>query len=219
MAESLGLNDERVWYLYLDESGDLGFDFFTKKPSNYFTVCILVTSSVDVNRALLAAAKVTRRRKLPRNIELKGAKTSLEVKKYFYSKIEGLPFEIYAMTLNKRRVYDELRLVKDRVYNFIARHVLDRIPVEQAATRVQLIIDRSKNKAQVAEFNAYVARNLTGRLDPRVPLDIYHHQSLENLGLQAVDLFSWGIFRNHERGDAEWRDVFRKKIAHDGRYL
>ena len=69
----------------------------------------------------------------------------------------------------------------------IARHALDKIPIEQSQTRVQLIIDRSKSKDQVGDFNAYVARNLTGRLDPRVPLDIYHHLSYENVGLQAVD--------------------------------
>ncbi len=31
-----------MWYLYLDESGDLGFDFVNKKPSKFFTITILV---------------------------------------------------------------------------------------------------------------------------------------------------------------------------------
>ena len=97
--------------------------------------------------------------------------------------------------------------------------VLDRIPVKDATTRVQLIIDRSKSKREIADFNGYFARQLQGRLDPRVPLDMYHHRSTENLGLQATDLFSWGIFRTHERDDAAWFDVFRSKVRHDGRYL
>ncbi len=33
-----------MWYLYRDESGDLGFDFVNKKPSGFFTLCILATS-------------------------------------------------------------------------------------------------------------------------------------------------------------------------------
>lgn len=208
-----------VWYLYLDESGDLGFDFFTKRPSNYFTVCVLVVESVDANRAILAAAKKTVRRKLRRGGELKGAKTSLEVKSHFYGQVETVPFCLYALTLNKRRVYDELTRVKDRVYNYIARRVLDRIPMERADTRVQFIIDKSKNKNEIADFNAYATRNLKARLDPRVPLDVYHHRSSENAGLQVVDLFTWGIFRMHERGDPIWRDVFRAKIVYDGRFL
>lgn len=73
-----------MWYLYLDESGDLGFDFFGKKPSRFFTVCILVIQGVDNNRRLLSAVKKTCRRKLSRSrlTELKGVHTSLEDDRY-----------------------------------------------------------------------------------------------------------------------------------------
>lgn len=210
-----------MWYLYLDESGDLGFDFFGKKPSRFFTVCILVIQGVDNNRRLLSAVKKTCRRKLARSCvaELKGAHTSLAVKKYFFRLVATVPFEIYALTLNKRRVYDELTARKDRVYNFIARNVLDRLPIDRATARIELIIDRSKNKPEIADFNGYITRQLTGRIDPRVPLDIYHHRSGENLGLQATDLFAWGIFRKYERGDAAWFEVFREKVRYEDRYL
>ena len=53
-----------MWYLYLDESGDLGFDFVNKRPSKFFTVSILAVSCQDTNRKLLKAAKITLRRKL-----------------------------------------------------------------------------------------------------------------------------------------------------------
>ncbi len=46
-------------YLYLDGSGDPGFDFFGKKP-----VTILTIKGVENNRALVTAAKKTIRRKL-----------------------------------------------------------------------------------------------------------------------------------------------------------
>lgn len=210
-----------MWYLYLDESGDLGFDFFAKKPSRFFTVCILSVQGVNNNRRLLKAAKKTCRRKLSRSKahELKGAHTSLEVKKYFYEQVKAVPFDIYALTLNKRRVYDELAARKDRVYNFIARKVLDRLPVDQATTRVTLIIDRSKSSSEMADFNEYVTRQLKGRIDPKVSFPIYHYRSAENLGLQAVDLFAWGIFRKHERRDLAWYEVFKEKVRYEERYL
>ena len=153
-----------MWFLYLDESGDLGFDFFTKRPSHFFTVCILAVRGVEHNRRILSAVKKTIRRKLGRGVrpELKGARTSLEVKKHFYNQVAGIPFDIYTMTLNKRRVYDELARRKDRVYNFIARQVLDRIPAEDATTRIQLVIDRSKSKREIADFNGYIATSSPG---------------------------------------------------------
>lgn len=136
-----------MWYLYLDESGDLGFDFFAKRPSNFFTVTILALREGNNNRALINAVKKTIRRKLPRrpSVELKGSHTSIQVKRYFYGLVRSVPFGLYSLTLNKRRVYENLAQRKDRVYNFVARQVLDHVPIEKASTRVLLVIDRSKS--------------------------------------------------------------------------
>lgn len=207
-------------YLYLDESGDLGFDFFGKKPSNFFTITILAVKGIENNRALLKAVKKTIWNQLPvKQAELKGTKDSIRVKKYFYKQVSSVPFDIYAVSLNKRRVYDNLIEQKDRVYNFVAKNVLDKIPVEEASTRVEVIIDKSKSKKEIVEFNKYIISNVKGRIDPQVPLDIWHRRSHENKGLQAVDSFSWGLFRKHERKDREWYDVFREKVRYDSVYL
>ena len=83
-----------MWFLYLDESGDLGFDFVNKKPSKFFTITILAISGIDKNRALINCVKCTINRKLYKKknnaSELKGSKTSLEVKKYFYERCKNI---------------------------------------------------------------------------------------------------------------------------------
>ena len=58
------LKDKVMWYLYLDESGDLGFDFVNKKPSRFFTITILVIKGNIENRLLFNAVKKTLRRRL-----------------------------------------------------------------------------------------------------------------------------------------------------------
>ncbi len=208
-----------MWYLYLDESGDLGFDFVNKKPSKNFTVTILALNGVDTNRKLLNAVKETLHRKLYPGAELKGSDMDIKIKKYFYKRAESIRFSLFSMTLNKRRVYDALTKEKARVYNYVARLVLDKIPFEKAVSRVELIVDKSKSKPEIRDFNQYIINQLKGRLDPKVPLDIYHYVSHENLGLQAVDLFSWGFFRKYEKKDLEWFDVFKKKVVFDDLYL
>ena len=213
-----------MWYLYLDESGDLGFDFVNKKPSKFFTVTILALSGVDKNRAFINAVKHTLKRKLKKKKigilqELKGHKTSLEVKEYFYRQVRDLKFELYSLTLNKRRLYEKLTKEKDRVYNYISRLVLDKIPFEKANMRVELIVDKSKGKPEIKEFNSYIIRQLQGRLDPKVPLDIYHRLSHEASGLQAVDMFCWGIFRKYEKKDSSWFELFKEKVIFDELYL
>ena len=120
-----------MYYLYLDESGDLGFDLVNKKSSKFFTVCILLVKDTDSKRKIAKNIKRTLRKKLnPKNKrkrivqELKGTSTTIEVKKYFYNKIVDLDFNIYSISLNKIRVYEYLVSNKSRVYNWIARLLL-----------------------------------------------------------------------------------------------
>lgn len=215
-----------MWYIYLDESGDLGFDFVNKKPSKFFTITILVIKGNIENRLLFKAVKKTLRRRLnPRGkrkrivAELKGTKTTLEVKKYFYEQVKSLNFNIYAITLNKRRLYEYLIKNKSRVYNFIARNVLDQISFKEAKIKVELIIDKSKSKPEIVEFNSYIRRQLEAELDPKIPLNIYHFSSIESGGLQAADMFSYGIFEKHERRRMDWLNIFKEKVIYDSVYL
>ena len=53
-----------MWYLYLDESGDLGFDFKFKNPSKFFTICILAFNQRDSFKTIGKAVKKTLYRKL-----------------------------------------------------------------------------------------------------------------------------------------------------------
>ena len=175
---------------------------------------------------LFKAVKKTLRRRLnPRGkrkrivAELKGTKTTLEIKKYFYEQVKSLNFNIYAITLNKRRLYEYLIKNKSRVYNFIARNVLDQISFKEAKIKVELIIDKSKSKPEIVEFNSYIRRQLEAELDPKIPLNIYHFSSIESGGLQAADMFSYGIFEKHERRRMDWLNIFKEKVMYDSVYL
>ncbi len=214
-------------YLHLGESGGLSFDFVNKKPSKFFTVGILALDSIESNRQLIKAVKVMLRRNLNpkkhrRRIaqELKGRNTTLEFKRYFYKQAKDVRFGVYAMTLNKKRLYERLTKEKARVYNFIARQVIDRIPFEKnKIDRVELVIDKSKSKPEIEEFNSYIHSQIQGRLDPKTVLDIYHWNSQENAGLQAAGMFCWGIFQKYERRDTKWFDIFKGKVYFEDQYL
>lgn len=213
-----------MWYLYLDESGDLGFDFVNKKPSRFFTVCILATSHRESFIKIGQAVRKTLICKLNRHkkqlaYELKGRNTTIEVKQYFWRQIKDCKFGIYAISLNKRRIYENLIRQKERIYNFISRQVLDQIPFKRASTRVQMVIDKSKTKPEIMEFNSYIFRQLEGRLNPQIPVNIDHLSSQKDVLLQATDLFAWGIFRKYERKDQIWYDVFKNKVLYDEQYL
>ncbi|MFZ2975470.1 MAG: DUF3800 domain-containing protein [Candidatus Moraniibacteriota bacterium] len=210
-----------MWNLYLDESGDLGFDFVNKKPSKFFTITVLAVRGEN-QKKLAKAVKITLRRKFRKKQkvdELKGSKCSFAIKKYFYKQSKDVKFALYAITLNKIRVFDRLREDKERVYNYVTRLVLDQIPFHNADTQVEIVIDRSKTKKNIAEFNSYIIRQIKSKFDPKVPLNVHHYNSKQDFCLQAVDVFCWGIFRKYENQDQEWLEVFKEKVVYDKQYL
>lgn len=204
----------------------MGFDFVTKKPSKFFTICILVVNGTESRKRIVKMIERTLRRKLnPKNKrkrfiqELKATSTTLPIKKYFYRNVRDVNFSIYSITLNKKRVYDRLIEDKPRVYNWVTRVLLDKIDFATADREISLVIDKSKSKLEISEFDKYILSNLQGKIDPKIPLIISHRDSQEDLCLNAVDLFSWGVFRKYEKRDLEWYEVFKGKIQYEDLYL
>jgi hypothetical protein len=213
-------------YLYLDESGDLGFDFVNKKPSKFFTISILVIRGAKKRRQIAKSVERTIRKKLnPKSKrrrmvqELKGVSTTLTIKEYLYRRIKKIDFSIYSITLNKKRAYSYLIKDKSRIYNWVARILLDKVNFSDAQNRVVLTVDKSKSKPQIKEFNDYIYNQLEAKIDPKVSLNIEHADSCADKCLNVADLFSWGVFRKHERKDSIWYDLFAEKVKFDQIYL
>ena len=217
-----------MWYLYLDESGDLGFDFVNKKPSKFFTVTVLVLNSYEADRKLAKEVKKVLARKLnpPKHRhrivqELKGSSTTLQVKQYFFEQVQDIKFGLYSITINKRKVYQRLVSEKERVYNYIARKVLDQIPFENHGIgSIEFVIDRCKSKPEIQEFNTYIRRQVQSRINPLNPLYINHLDSRQSAGLQACDVFCWGIFQSYERRNRDWLNIFSaSKVEYNELYF
>ncbi|MCI0691808.1 DUF3800 domain-containing protein [candidate division KSB1 bacterium] len=215
-----------MYYLYLDESGDLGLNLQRPGTTPYFVIMVMeVTSDADrkaIEKAITRTIKNKNQKKSSGRhrpiAEIKGTETDLADKKYFYRHVVAIPFRLYTLILDKLRYRDQLLKNKDRVYNFLTHLTLKELPLEQASTRIALHLDRSKRKLAIREFNAYMFKQLEGRIPPHVPLDIHHDSSQENKPLQAVDLFAWGVHRKYARGEMQWYDCFKEKIAYETLY-
>jgi hypothetical protein len=215
-------------FIYLDESGDLGFDFSKVKTTRKFVIAALVCFSQAAERDFKKAIRRTLKKKVNRSKnksrwvgELKGTGTSLEVKEYFFRQVRCQDWAAYALVLNKARVKEALRtkLGKKKLYNFLARFLIEKLPIRQAAVNVRLVIDRSKNRDEISDFNQYVENHLQAILPLNTGLTIEHLTSHERAGLQAVDLFCWGIARKYERGDLAWYNLFKHMLKYEDEYL
>ncbi len=215
-------------FIYLDESGDLGFDFSKRKTTRKFIITILVCNSDAARKEFGKAVRRTLKNKLnrkknkPRLItELKGTNTTLKIKQYFFRNIKSDDWAIYALALNKSRVEAPLRTKtgKKKLYNFLSRFLLEKLPLSNTEQNVEMVVDRSKNRKETRDFNQYLFNQVEALLPLNTAFDISHLSSVESTPLQAVDLFCWGIFRKYERDDRAWYDVFQDRIRFETEYL
>lgn len=209
--------------IYLDESGCLGFDFSKPGTSHYFTIAVLVCNGRQeftsfkkaVNRTL--KNKLNRRRRGTLVHELKASGTSIEIKRYFMRNSPASGWGVYSITINKQNAQPHLttKLGKVKLYNYLSKVLLEKIPFNDDGNPVTLVLDKSKSKSEIEDFNQYFERQIQGRLPLNTPLNIYHEDSQANAGLQAVDLFCWGIVRNRARGDNEWLNEYQRFVRGD----
>jgi uncharacterized membrane protein len=61
-------------------------------------------------------------------------------------------------------------------------------------------LDRLQNNKEITEFNNYVAEYLASLLPLITKIKIDHETSPYSAFLQAVDLFSWRIYKKYEKG-------------------
>ena len=215
-----------MWHLYLDESGDLGFDFVNARPSDFFTIAVVAVRGDDADRQLRLAVRRTLKHKLHaarkrdrRILEIKGSATIEHIKTYFFRHAHAANFQVYALTVDKKKSFQRLVDEKIRLYDYMTHKILEGIPFEEAQEKVILIIDDSMTRAEKRDFDESIIRQVNSRLDPKVRLSIYHQKSHETPGLQAADLFAWGIFRKYEKQDMGWFKTFQGKVKNEEFFL
>ena len=214
--------------IFLDESGDLGFDWAKSKTSRYFVITLLVCDRREAQDGFKRAVRRTLKNKLNHKKnnrrttqELKGAATALAIKAYFQRQVPKDGWWIYSVTLNKVRVNPDLQTKsgKKKLYNFLARFILEKVAFPDSLPAVNLVVDRCKNSDEIKDFNQYVENQLQALLPLETRLFITHEASQENPGLQAVDLYCWGIARKDDKGDRDWYNLYREKVIFETMYL
>lgn len=209
--------------IYLDESGCLGFNLSKRGTSRYFTIAILICDSRNESIAFRKAVKRTLKNKINRGNkrrkteELKASQTSIEIKRYFMCNAPKNGWRVYGITINKQNAQPHLtsKVGKVKLYNYLSSVLLKKVQFNDDGSPVTLVLDKSKSKSEIEDFNRYFEHQIQGRLPLNTPLNIYHEDSQANAGLQAVDLFCWGIIRNKSRGDSEWLSEYEKFIEED----
>lgn len=206
-------------YIFLDESGDLGFDFDNKGTPRYFVITLLVChtkNTVDqLKRAVTRTLKNKINSKNNHSTELKGINTSVSIKRYFYRHMPtSQDWQLYSIVLDKHLLLNQVDFLpsEHRLYNYLAKEILRQVNFNNLKNHLLLVVDKRKGRKGINEFNKYLTNHLEAIIPLNVIFGISHEQSFENPGLQAVDLFCWGIRRSFEYNDNEWFNDFQDRV-------
>ncbi len=182
-------------YLYIDESGDLGFK---GKGSDYFILTCVKIDDEKTNQDFSRIPKKVRQKilskkqkKLP---ELKFSNSSEEVRIEFLKRVAKLNIEIYAIIIEKSKTFSELKDNLPILYNYLIKILLEK-PLNKLHNNLHLFIclDRCMSFPQRQNFENYIKTEFLSIFQKLPKVDISHECSNQNNCLQALD-FTCGAF-------------------------
>ena len=206
-------------YIYLDESGDLGFDFSKKKTSKYFVVTFLfVDKPRPVGKIVQKVFKgFTKKQVKAHGGTLHAYKESPKTRQRVLTGLNEKDVSILAVYLNKQKVYTKLQDEKQVLYNYVTNILLDRIMTRKLVPtdkRIELIASRrDTNKFLNENFKSYLKDQVSQnhKLDLHVSIKTPHEEKC----LQVVDMASWTLFRKREHGDESYYNLIKSKVVEE----
>lgn len=210
--------DSDMAYIFLDESGDLGFNFEKTGTSKVFIIACLFTANKRSIEKLVRAVHRGLRKKYRRvSSELHAYKEEPITRQRLLAGLATRDCEVMVIYLNKTRVYTRLQDEKAVLYNYVANILLDRIirrGLVQKNEQIHLIASRREtNKFLNQNFQAYLHRQVTANHELDIVVEI--KTPAEERVLQAVDFVSWSVFRKYQSNDDSYYNLVRNKIVEE----
>ena len=202
-------------YIYMDESGDLGFDITKSRTSKFFVITFLITKDEKTPNIIMKKSfNWMKHKKIKIKWWVFHAFSHLEstIQKVLNIAIEYDIF-IMALVLDKRKVYSYTNSEKHVLYNIIVNKLLDAVINKNLVSDKDEIIHfiasrRETSKTLNEQFVNYLKNKHKDQ--PNIIFEIKTpHQSK---GLQLVDTISFSIYKKYENNNSDFYVIFEKKI-------
>jgi hypothetical protein len=202
-------------YVYLDESGDLGF---RQGGTKYFTIAFITMGNPALFRRCVKRVKI--KYDIPREVELKGNTTRALIKKDLLSGFAKFDIEVHAITVKKANVESKLRKDTHILYNYmVGLSLVERILNEPKDVKVVVNVDRRIISITSGfNFNEYLRYKVWYEGERRdINLEINHLDSHEAYVIQGIDIICNSIFRKYSSNSYELYNIIQGKVISDKR--
>jgi hypothetical protein len=215
-------------FVYVDESGDLGF---SEKSTKFFVVSYLIleTPHVVEHRMKKLLKKLHKRGVYAKGqCELKHSNSNQHVRISVLEELCKCEMNIGYIVLEKEKVYDTLRGNPNILYNYFIVHtiMINIVPKLNSSDKLVLILDKSLSGHSKEAFNIY-ARSKASWVakinEKEYPIElssikIKHLRSHDEPCLQAVDFLAGTCFQKYERGNETNFQLIESKIEYFNYY-
>jgi hypothetical protein len=205
---------------YMDESGELGFDFSKTKTSKNFVVAILFCEDPKPTAKLIKRIFAGFNKTEIKNHHgiLHAFRERPETRLKLLKGLAQLDVSILVLRLEKTGGNSQLPGEKHDLYNYIVNFLFDRmirhklVPLDQP---IEFIASkRETSKILNENFKSYIRGQTIARHGLNVRAEI--KTTSQDKGLQAVDCLAWSFFRKYEHGDSSYADIVAEKIIEEG---
>lgn len=205
-------------YVFMDESGDLGFDFKKSGTTKHFLITFLFTKNRRPIEKCVRKIHGGLREKFKKQGRCLHAYNEKPVTRIRLLRcLAEKDFYIVTVVLNKRKVYTKLQEEKAVLYNYVTNILLDRIFTKKlipAEGKIELIASkRETNKFLNENFKDYLKNQALDNHGVNLQVEI--KTPFEEKSLQAVDFASWAIFRKYEYDDSDYYKIIKGAIVEE----
>jgi len=201
-------------YIYIDESGDLGFG---AKSSKWFLMVALSTKNHRKIEKIIKKARKGLKKKYKNVMELHAYHAQPITRKRILRDLSALDeLAIWIVALNKKKVFIDAKRQKEYLYNFLANTLLGFLKNKKRFDQnsiFEVCVDQKDTKKFLwNNFIKYLDEGL--RKDGGV-FEVKIKPSHTEKCLQAADFVSWAVFRKYEQNDYEYYEIIKDKIIEE----
>ena len=205
-------------YIFIDESGDLGFNFKKKNTSKYFIITFL---AVDIKRPFEKIVskihKNLRKKYKIRSGVLHATHEEVSTRNRLCKALSEKDCNIMVIYLEKEKILKKLNNEKDILYNMITKTLLDRILNKKLVNineTIQIIASRREiSKFLNENFKKYLLEQIKKKHN--ISISVQVKTPAEEKILQLADVVSWSIFRKYEFDDNTYYKMIKNRIVEE----
>jgi hypothetical protein len=195
---------------YLDESGDLGFDFTKPKTTRFFTLTLLRVPHRPAVEKVIKTVYRDLARLGKRPPMLHAVNQPDGVRKRLLRLLAERDILVASLTIRKVRPHPEPNQYYTELVDSLLVQAAKAGLLEATEPFTLVASRRETNPHRTNQFRAYLERAGAGR---GWSMQVLVQRPEQDKALQAVDFCSWAIFRRHEFGDGQFRELIRERLV------